>query len=213
MRGHPCRQLGRARRPVPTNDPGPPLKGAECSAPAAAVGVEIPLDADGAGGGKVLALATQDETMHYPIDTDRRCVHVEASQLLRGRRALHGGAQRAHVLLELCHVRRQRVGPATFLDEGDQLLQRICGRARQLVRVFHGASLLLVGSLEGLYRALPRLASPADRSRRDAPIATGPLPRTYPASGGMVAAPFVPRPLATHALPATECHMADSDEP
>ena len=68
---------------------------------------EIPLDADGAGGGKVLALATQDETMHYPIDTDRRCVHVEASQLLRGRRALHGGAQRAHVLLELCHVRRQ----------------------------------------------------------------------------------------------------------
>ena len=33
MRGHPCRQLGRARRPVPTNDPGPPLKGAECSAP------------------------------------------------------------------------------------------------------------------------------------------------------------------------------------
>ena len=51
--------------------------------------------------------------------------------------------------------------------------------ARALRHEFHGASLLLVGSLEGLYRALPRLASPADRSRRDATIATGPLPRAW----------------------------------
>ena len=174
---------GRARRPVPTN------QGAACSAPAAAVRRR-----HSTRRGRGTAEVRYSHSLRrgaLPHRHGRRCVR-EASQLLRGR------ARSTAESFSNSDVRRQRV--EGFLDEGDQLLQRICGRARQLVRVF-GASLLLVGS------AVPRLASrrslPPRRYHRD------PLPRTYPASGGMVAR----RPLATHGLPATECHMADSDEP
>ena len=207
----------------PSNDPGPPLKGAECSAPAAAVVRRRSSARRGRGqaefeGTRTIADAGRNDALGNPTRTAGACTvdGEPAPPMVAAKRSTAEHSARTILVLELCHVRRQRVGPATSPQmKAPASPAYLWSSALSLCEYSMGHRLLLVGSLERTLSGLPRLRqSCRSLPPATATIATGPLPRlAYPASGGMVAAPFVPRPLATHRSARDQSVWRHSDEP
>ena len=110
--------------------------------------------------------------MHYSIHRTAGAARRRASRPLS---PLRSTAEHARARLPNSGADVRRQPDRRPLDEGDQLLRGICSSVASVQYSMEHAS--LVGS-EGLYRALPRLASPLAPDA--ATIGTGPLRRTFP---------------------------------